>query len=534
MVFFLMLVLSLHGQEPASHIFRNGRIYTMDAGNRIVEAVATRGNRILAAGSATQIDRLRRPETKITDLQGKIMLPGFYAAHDHFPAWSRTALFEVDLNSPPIGMRNTIEDYVVALRAKAAQTPKGQWVLGRGYDDTLIRDKRHPTRSDLDRVSTEHPVWIVHISGHLGVGNSKALAMAGITKNTAQPRGGRIQKDAGGDPNGVIEESLSMVSRLIPVYTAEQRQQLIRRADEEYWRRGVTTAVVAGGNRQQIEDLNAASTKGALHVRMVHMIGAAAAPASPAEAATWTPQPARVRTAAIKITQDGSLQGYTGYLTAPYHHQPDDNRGYPARPRQALVDMVKKFHRAGFQIAIHGNGDAAIDDILHAYREAQREFPRADPRHRIEHCQTPREDQLDAMKDLGVTPSFFNGHVYYWGDRHRDIFLGPQRAARISPLKSAMDRGIRFTLHNDTPVTPVNPLLLVQTAVTRMTRGGSVLGPDQRIPLMQALRAVTIDAAWQNFEEKERGSIEPGKFADLIILNGKEFDPGQSITIVQP
>ena len=133
-----------------------------------------------------------------------------------------------------------------------------------------------------------------------------------------------------------------------------------------------------------------------------------------------------------------------------------------------------------------------------------------------------------------MTPSFFNGHVYYWGDRHRDIFLGPQRAARISPLKSAMDRGIRFTLHNDTPVTPVNPLLLVQTAVTRMTRGGSVLGPDQRIPLMQALRAVTIDAAWQNFEEQERGSIEPGKFAELIILNGKEFDPSQSITIVQP
>ena len=180
--------------------------------------------------------------------------------------------------------------------------------------------------------------------------------------------------------------------------------------------------------------------------------------------------------------------------------------------------MVGELNREGYQIAIHGNGDAAIDDILNAYRLALEQTPRPDARHRIEHCQTVREDQLDEMKRLGVTPSFFVGHVYYWGDRHRDIFLGPERAARISPLASALQRGIRFTIHDDSPTTPVNPLMLVWDAVNRLTLDGKVLGPEQRIPVMAALRAITSDAAWQNFEEKTQGSIEPGKLADLVAL----------------
>jgi len=180
--------------------------------------------------------------------------------------------------------------------------------------------------------------------------------------------------------------------------------------------------------------------------------------------------------------------------------------------------MVINLHRAGYQIAIHGNGDAAIDDILHAFEQAQRQYPRADARHRIEHCQVVREDQLDRIAELGITPSFFVGHVYYWGDRHRDIFLGPERAARISPLASAIRRGIRFTIHNDTPVTPVDPLHLVWCAVNRLTRSNQVLGAEQRISALEALRAVTIDAAWQNFEERRKGSIETGKLADFVIL----------------
>jgi predicted amidohydrolase YtcJ len=187
------------------------------------------------------------------------------------------------------------------------------------------------------------------------------------------------------------------------------------------------------------------------------------------------------------------------------------------------MERVSAYHHAGYQLAIHANGDAAIDDVLHAIRAAQVEFPREDARHRIEHCQTPREDQLDQMLELGITPSFFVGHVYYWGDRHAGIFLGPDRASRISPLASAAKRGIRFTIHNDTPVTPVDPLLLVWCSVTRTMKDGRVLGAEQRISAYAALRAVTLDAAWQNFEEQTKGSLEPGKLADLVVLAENPF-----------
>jgi hypothetical protein len=197
--------------------------------------------------------------------------------------------------------------------------------------------------------------------------------------------------------------------------------------------------------------------------------------------------------------------------------------GYPMRSREALVEMVDEAHRAGKQIAIHGNGDAAIDDILFAYEQAQQKTPRTDTRHRIEHCQTVREDQLDKMQTLGVTPSFFVQHTYYWGDRHEAIFLGSERAHRISPLKSAFDRGIRFTIHNDSPVTPTKSLFSVWSAVNRLSRSGQCMGEAQRIDLELAFRAITIDAAWQNFESDAKGSIEVGKLADFVVLESDPF-----------
>ncbi|MEO7653955.1 MAG: amidohydrolase, partial [Bryobacteraceae bacterium] len=418
----------------------------------------------------------------------------------------------VDLNSPPIGAMHSIAGIVEALKKKAASTPEGSWVVGRGYDDTLLADKRHPNRYDLDKVSTRHPIWVVHISGHLGAANSRALAIANITAKTPKPEGGVIRKDPrSGVPDGVLEEAGGMVTRHIPPLTAEQRQASIRRAAEVYLARGVTTAVIAGAAQQALDDLYRAERAGELPLRVVAFGSGSPLTGTSSE---------MIRISGVKFWQDGSIQGNTGYLEKPYHTPVGDAsyRGYARRSRAELAARVKELHRAGYQIAIHGNGDAAIDDIISAYADALKETPRSDARHHIEHCQTVREDQLDAIKELGITPSFFSGHVYYWGDRHRDIFLGPQRAARISPLASAQRRGIPFTLHDDTPVTPVNPLLLVWGAVTRITRDGKLLGPGQRISAMQAMRAVTRDAAWQNFEEKHKGSIEPGKLADLVIL----------------
>jgi len=507
----------------ADKVFLNATVITMVRESDTAQAVAVREGKIIAVGSNSQIRALIEPGTKATDLDGKTLLPGFYAAHDHFPSAGRVALYDVDLNSPPIGTMRTMDDIVAALRNKAARTPPGKWVVGRGYDDTLINEQRHPTRDDLDRASAEHPIWIIHTSGHLGVANSLALKLAEITKDTPQPDGGRIRLDPKtAEPNGVIEERTSLVGRLTPALNQEQRLEAIRLCDHEYLAKGVTTTCIAGGAGGVVPDLAEAKKRGWLHLRAKAMFaGATGKPTPLDQVAKLTPFPEFVRASGVKFLHDGSLQGFTGFLTAPYATQPEGKTGYvgyPSRSREKLVELIRPYHRAGYQIAIHANGDAAIDDVLAAFAEIQKEFPREDARHRIEHCQTPREDQLDRMKELGITPSFFVGHVYYWGDRHRDIFLGTDRAKRISPLASALARGIRFTIHNDTPVTPVDPLLLVWCSVNRQTRDGKLLGDDQRISPFAALRAVTSDAAWQNFEEASKGTIEVGKLADFVVL----------------
>jgi predicted amidohydrolase YtcJ len=516
----------------ADKIFLNATVITMAREGDIAEAVAVREDKIIAVGSNNDIRKLVGPATKAIDLAGKTLLPGFYAAHDHFPSSGRVALYDVDLNSPPIGTIRTMDDIVAALREKVARTPRGKWVVGRGYDDTLIKEQRHPTRDDLDRASTEHPIWIVHTSGHLGVANSLALKLAEVTKDTPQPEGGRIRIDPQtGEPNGVIEERTSLVSRLTPALTHEQRLETIRLCDHEYLAKGVTTTYIAGGGAGIVPDLAEARNRNWLHLRAKAMFAGSSTKPMPLEqAARLTPFAEFVRASGVKFWHDGSLQGFTGFLTAPYATQPEGRTeyvGYPSRSREKLVELIRPYHRAGYQVAIHANGDAAIDDVLAAFAQVQKEFPREDARHRIEHCQTPREDQLDRIKELGITPSFFVGHVYYWGDRHRDIFLGPERAGRISPLASALARGIRFTIHNDTPVTPVDPLLLVWCSVNRITRDGKLLGDGQRISAFASLRAVTADAAWQNFEEASKGTIEVGKLADFVVLaeNPLQIDP---------
>ena len=507
-------------------IWVNGTVVTME-GERVVQAVAVLGDLIVAVGSDATVRGLAGPETRVVDLDGRTMTPGFYAAHDHFPGSGRVAVTQVDLNSPPIGGIENMDQLVAALRARAEELPEGQWVSGRGYDDTLLAEQRHPTRTDLDKASTTHPIYISHTSGHLGVANSLALELAGVTRDTPDPPGGVVRKDPDtGEPDGVFEESGGMVSRLIPPPTPEQTMEAYRWAVEDYVEDGVTTAVIAGGGRGSLTGLQRARDAGILTFRIITMMsrGAPGQP-SAAEAGGMVSGfgDEYLKLGAIKIVQDGSNQGYTGYFTEPYHTPfkgDADYRGYPRRRREDLTTMVKELHETGYQIAIHANGDAAIDDVLHAFREAQLAFPREDARHRIEHCQMVRQDQLDAIAELNLSPSFFVGHVYYWGDRHRDIFMGPKRAAGISALRSSIDRGIRFTVHDDTPVTPVNPLQLVWVGVNRLTKTDQVLGPDERITPLEALRTVTIDAAWQNFEEDIKGSIAPGKLADLVILDG--------------
>ena len=503
----------------ATHVYRNGTILTMDSGGSQAQALAVRGETILAVGSDAEIMALADQHTVVTDLRGRTMLPGFIDGHSHFVSAGLMAATQLDLSSPPVGGVKNIAEIKELIRAKAAETPKGEWILGFGYDDTGLEDKRHPLASDIDEVAPEHPVLLRHVSGHLSSCNSLALAKANYTKDTPDPVGGVIRRDEHGNPNGVLEEppAREPVFRHIPAPTEADWMEGIKAACAAYTAKGVTTAQ---------DGFTATGDWGAL--KRAHELGLLRN---------------RVQ---ILPGVSRSLQCYTGYLSNPYHKViydlPDGPmwRGYPMEPEQQFIEKVVGLHRQGWQLAIHGNGDDAIQMILNAYEEAQKRYPRADARHIVIHCQTVREDQLDRIKRLGVVPSFFVVHTYFWGDRHYEMFLGQDRAERISPLRSALKRGIPFSNHNDTFVTPIDPLLSVWSAVNRRTSGGRILGENQTIPVMDALRSVTSWAAYQACEERIKGSLEPGKLADFVILEANPLtvaketikDIGISATIV--
>jgi len=524
---------------PAHQVFVNGTVLTMDADNRVLEALSARGELIEAVGSTDAIMALVTDDTEVVDLRGRTLLPGFVDAHSHFPGSGMSAV-AADLNSPPIGDKTSMAQVLQALAAEAARRSPGEWVVGFGYDDTLLAEGRHPTRSELDAISTQHPVAALHISGHMLVANSMALEMAGIDAGTPDPEGGVIGRRPGSrEPNGLLEETARMdVLLMMQDMSLMDTWRLFKAATRDYLQRGVTTAQSGGVTPALARGLSLFSRLGIVPQRLALFpfeteFGASLLNGDfdPTDYAAE-----RVVVGAVKLVADGSIQGYTGYLAEPYHtpyHGDAEYRGYPAISREDLFDKVAALHSAGYQLAIHGNGDAAIEDILDAFEAAQRAHPVTDPRMILIHSQMAREDQVARMRELGVTPSFFTAHTWYWGGRHRDIFLGPQRAAVISPHQWARDHGVRASSHLDTPVVPMEPLQAVWSQVHRITHGGEVLGPEQRIGVMEALRGVTIDAAWQVFQEDNRGSLEPGKYADLVVLSGNPLDDPMALRDLQ-
>lgn len=514
-------------QPPEHQVFINGEVLTMDAQNTVVQALSVRGGLIEAVGSTDEIMAMVEDTTEVNDLRGRTLLPGFVDAHGHFPG-SGMSVVSADLTSPPVGDKLAIADVLEALRERAAVTEPGEMVSGFGYDDTLLAEKRHPTRAELDSVSTEHPIVATHVSGHMVVANSRALALVGITAETEDPVGGVIGRQTGSrEPNGLLEENARMeLMMYMQDMGLREVYAMMKAAAFEYAQVGVTTAQSGGTSPMLAKGLLWFSKLGIIPQRIV-VFAFDTEFAEPLQSGEFDPADYsgdRVTMQAVKLVADGSIQGYTGYLSHPYHvpRNPDEAeyRGYPAIPRQDLFERVERLHRAGYQLAIHGNGDESIEDILDAFEAAQRAYPVDDPRMILIHSQMAREDQVARMKSLGVTPSFFSAHTYYWGDRHRDIFMGPERAAAMSPARWAQQEGLRFSSHMDTPVTPMLPLQAVWSQVHRLSSGGEVIGPEQRIDVMSALRAVTIDAAWQVFKDDKIGSLEPGKLADMVVLSG--------------
>jgi predicted amidohydrolase YtcJ len=528
----------LHPAPPEVQVWRGGRILTMDDESRVATAIAIEKDRIAAVGDDKDVEPwLGRADVTI-DLAGRTVVPGFIEAHGHFPAAGLGAV-AADLNSPPIGEVSTVTDAVAALREIDESRPGSGWLIGFGYDDTMLAEKRHLTRDDLDDVSASRPVIAMHISGHMVVANSLALDRYGIDRDTPDPSGGEIERDPEtGEPTGLLLETAGRPMLLDALrFPPLDQVAVVQSAVAAYARQGFTTVQNGLATEEQLQGMSAGSRVGLIPLRVVAWPADELALRLIDDGGDFSAfVTERMHVGAVKFVGDGSIQGYTGYLREPYYvlgDHPEGYRGYPNIDADTMREHVKKVHCAGYQVAVHGNGDAAIDQFLDAWEAAVDACPKEDARPILVHAQMSQDDQLKRMRDLGVTPTFFSAHVFYWGDRHRDIFLGPERAARISPARSAEALGLRFTTHLDTPVVPIDSRLQLWTPVARETSSGVQLGPEERIGAERALRAMTIDAAWQNHLEDDIGSIEPGKMADLVVLSADPADPSVDIRTVE-
>jgi predicted amidohydrolase YtcJ len=524
-----MLLISaspLHAQQ-ADLIFSGENIVTMVPGAQSgdVEAVAVSGERILAVGSLEEILQLRDESTRFVELGDKALLPGFIDAHGHFGGVARYAAL-LDLSSPPVGTMENIDDIVQAirLRIEQRQIPEGELVYGIGYDDSLLAELRHPDRDDLDRASTRHPIIIRHVSGHLLAANSLALDQAGVNSTTANPAGGIIRRRPGSnEPDGVMEETaMGAFPGSSGNMTAEQISQLRRDALTTYASYGITTAQEANVGVQYANAYREEARSNPLGIDVVAYI--MANPLSDEALATVEYDLEYVggfRVGGVKFTLDGSPQGRTAWMTEPYDQGPpgqgDDYVAYPSYEPEAYKRRMPDLLRRGVPVLAHANGDAAIQLMIDGIAEAVGDGPVPDHRSVTIHAQLARDEQLDQMKQYGIIPSFYSVHPFFWGDWHR-LSFGEERAAFISPAQAAVEKGLPFTIHNDSPIVPPDMMRLVSIAVNRETRSGHILGPDQRISVMDALNSITLAAAYQYFEEDEKGSIAVGKRADFVIL----------------
>ena len=495
--------------HESTAVFVNADVVTMDPRHPFAEAVAVRSGRILAVGDSGHVLAAAGRGARLFDLGGNALVPGFIDSHGHFTQVA-IELDWVDLSPPPAGRTATIEGMIVQLRARLHRlAAQHKYVLGVGYDDTMLAERRHPTREDLDRVSTDLPVWVVHTSRQMAVGNSVALDQAGMT-----------------EPTGLLRDAAWAHVRLtlFPTVPEHHHPDLIRRTGEHYARLGITTALDGSVDIGGMQMLHAAADDGSLPIDVVAYPLYQLEQRLPASAAPYRRgYVGGVRIGGVKIVLDGTPQGKTAWLTEPYLMAPDGESpsytGMPLFSDEDVFRMVADCFARRVQVLAHANGDAAIEQMIEAVARAAPQQGGNDLRPVMVHAQLATEDQLDRMRALRILPSFCSSHGFFWGDWHVASVLGPERAPRLNPARSAGRRGLRFSLHNDAPIVPPNMLFLIWSAVTRFSRSGVVIGPDQRLTPTEALRALTIDAAYQHFEDEQKGSLEVGKLADMAVLS---------------
>jgi predicted amidohydrolase YtcJ len=534
-------------ENTADAIYFGGDIVTMNDAQMAAESVAVKEGKILSVGSRGEIEAAHRgSDTKMVDLAGKTMMPSFIDAHGHFMNALNTVNW-ANVSAPPVGTATSIADVVqvVEEHQQKMKLSKGEWIIGYGYDATTLEDGCEITRDDLDSHFPDNPVMLIHVSNHGAVLNSLAFEEFGISADTPTPEGGLIARKPGSqEPAGLLMETAFMpIFAQMPVPTEEERLQLLKPAQEMYARQGFTTVQEGATHVQELDLLRKGASQNLLFLDVVSLPLITDVPAILAEyiqtdeelvqiignpSLEFGTYDNRLKLGGAKLFVDGSPQGKTAYWTEPLltpGPAGEKNwRGQPLVPQEIVSKAYKLITDHDIRIWTHANGDAGIDMVIDAARAAGLKAG-DDRRHVVVHSQVMRPDQLDDYAELGLTPSFFTAHTYFWGDVHLEN-LGEERAFFISPMASATEKGIRFTNHNDFMVTPMDAMMMTWTAMARPTRSGRVLGPDQRVDARTALRAITIDAAWQYQEENEKGSIEPGKLADLVILSGNPMTVG--------
>ena len=507
----------------------------MDHKDSLASAFVISGDRFLMVGSDAEAASCVDATSEVTDLNGKTVAPGFIESHSHLSLYAMT-LLQANCRTPP---NKNLEDVKTRIREMAVESGPDQWIKGWGFDDTLIEEKRHLTRADLDKAAPRNPVFISHASGHLGYANSMALELAGIGEDTPQPKGGEIDFDARGVPTGLLkEDAQGLVLDQIPVYETARLKEGMHQAVPHFHKFGITSIhdAAIGYFKQErpiIQAYRELESEGRLDIRVyLTIVERAYRPLLKLGLGTGFGSDL-LRLGAVKLFQDGSIQAITAALKAPYLNNPN-KMGELIHSQTDLDQLLEKYQVANIQVAVHANGDRAIDSVLQAMERARRNNPGNDLRHMIIHCQLASFDQIQKMKALGVIPSYFVNHVFYWGDRHVELFLGPERAKSIDPLGTTAKEGLMFSLHSDLPVTPVDPLFSIHCAVNRTTRNGQILGAEQRISPLEALKAYTRYAAYCSYEEDSKGSIEIGKLADFTVLSDNPLTvPHEQIKDIQ-
>ncbi len=510
------------GVFGADLVLLNGKIVTVNADDSVVEAVAVQSGKILAIGSSAEVKKLATKSTKIFDLKGKTVLPGIIDSHTH-PHNAAMNFLEIDCRGRGI---KGIKDIQAAIAKKAKSLEPGLWVRGSGYNDSKLAEKRQITRWELDEAAPENPVYIVSDTGHQAVVNTKALEVAEIIDTTHDPAGGQIDRNSKGDATGLLYESATkLVSDHIPEYTVDEVKEGLRQLWKQFSEWGITSTHDASGQMLGIRAYQELLAEGVKKVRVSLMVSI-----RPWRAGTedmlysltslgiesgfgdeW------LRVMSLKIMGDGSGAGGTSGVYTPQHRGPK-GLGLMTTSPEEMEKIVMKAHKAGVRLSIHSIGDKGIDVALDCIEKAQRAKPVKDMRHRIEHnsCCTPK--QLKRIKKLGVVPSSSIGYMYGLGDQYAENF-GPERVRWLHPHKTMKEMGIIAGGNSDCPVTFYSPFVQMYSAVTRKTSSGQVVGPEEAISIMDTIRVYTWNGAYLGKEEHLKGSIEPGKLADMIVLD---------------